>query len=205
MGARKYTFSAFERHTNAIRLGARKIIRKHKPSLNQAFSDFSQHIDELEKRPPSLERNVKLMLACKLLNHVYSGLILTECGLVVDAIICERSALETIAFHWLVCVDPNAAAEYETEQVPAPIKVRLRLEKHGVDVSHVRDLYSSDSAFTHVGRKAERFDSQMESPHQGELLFGGTGSIVDQDHMFEFLPHLLYLFPEPLMINSHPA
>lgn len=205
MSAKKYTFNGLERHTNSIRMNARKIIRKHRPSLNRAFTDFSKYLDELENSPPSLERNVKLLLGCKLFNHVYSGLVLAEAGLTVDAIICERSAFETIAFHWLVCLDPSAAKEYEAEQVPQPVKVRLRLEKLGVDVSQLRELYSIGSGFTHVGRDAERFHSQMASSQEGLLLFGGTDSIIDQGFLFEILPRLLYLFVKPPMTVSHPA
>ncbi|MDR3715215.1 MAG: hypothetical protein P4L51_20575 [Puia sp.] len=205
MSSPRYTFNNLERHTNSIRLGARKIIRKHRSFLNQAFSDFSKHLDEIEQQPPSLQRNVKLMLACKVFNHVYSGIILIESGLTVDAIICERSALESIAFHWLVCVDPTAAGEYETEKVPRPVEVRRRLEKLGVDISQLREMYSFDSEFTHVGRSSERFDNQLESSLKGSVLFGGSGSLIDQDHMIKFLPHFLYLFPEPLMKQAHPT
>ncbi len=202
MGAPKYTFDGLQKHTYSIRLGARRAVRKNRALLNQAFSDFSKFLAQITSQPLSIQRNVKIMLACKLFNHVYSSILLVESGLTVDAIICERSALETIAFHWLVCVDSKAAIEYEADKVPPPVKVRLRLESFGVDVSPLKEIYASDSAFTHVGRKSERFDNKLESEIKGYLLFGGDGSAVDQDHMFKFLPHLLYLFPEPVMLPT---
>jgi hypothetical protein len=136
---------------------------------------------------------------------VYSGLLLTESGLFSDAIICERSALETVAFHWLICLDPNAAIEYETDQAIQPVKVRLRLEKLGADVSQIRELYSLASGLTHVGRDSERFNNQLESEFKGVISFGGRASQIDQEHMFKYLPALLYLFQKPLMAGTAPA
>lgn len=168
-------------------------------SIDQEFEDFDNYFKDIENQQPSLERNVRMMLACKLFNHVYSAFILAESGLLVDAVLCERNALETIAFHWLICLDPDAHEEYERNNIPRPVEVRQRLEKLGVDISHLRDIYSRDSEISHVGRNSERFHSRMESTSKGELLFGGAFSPNDQAEMFRFLPALLYLFRHPMM------
>ena len=199
MGSPRYNFSGLQAHTNSIRLGAQRAIRKQRNDLNQAFSDFNKFLADLERLPPSLDRNVRLELSCKVFNHVYSGLILVESGLVVDAIICERSAWETIAFHWLVCTNPEAAADYERNDVPKPVEVRRKLEKLGVDVSVLRELYSWGCGMAHVGRQGERFDNHLQTSMKGSLLFGGAGSQQDQDYLLGYLPKLLYIFQHPIM------
>ncbi len=200
MRVHKYTYEGLAKHTASIRSQVSGVMHEHRSLLDQAFSDFSEYLEEIEQQPPSLERNVRMMLSCKLFNHVYAGIILAECGLIADASMCERSALETVAFHWLITVEPGSASEYETGKVPRPVEVRRRLESHGVDISNLRELYSSGSQLTHVGRKAERFNSRLESPLKGALLFGGASSLSDQSEMVHFLPHLLYLFAQPMKV-----
>lgn len=185
-------------HTKFIQMQTSSVLREHLSTIDEGFATFDNYFDELEKLPATLERNVKMMLACKFLNHVYSAFILAESGLIVDAILCERNAIETIAFHWLVCLDPNAAVEYEQGNIPRPVEVRRRLENLGADVTHIRNLYTSGSETSHVGRKSERFHSQWESPSKGILLIGGALALEDQAKMFDFLPVLLLLFCEPL-------
>jgi len=202
VGSPRYNFSGLQAHTKAIRLGAQRAIRKNRTVLNQAFSDFNEFIEGIERQPPSLCRNVKLELCCKVFNHVYSGLLLVEAGLVVDALICERSAWETTAFHWLVCIDPSAAADYERNEVPRPVEVRRALERYGVDVSPLREIYSRGCEMAHVGRQGERFDNHLQTALQGRLLFGGSGSPADQDHLLGYLPKLLYLFQRPLFTSE---
>jgi len=204
VGSPRYNFSGLQAHTKSIRLGAQRAIRKHRDGLNQAFSDFNKFIADLECRPPSLDRNVRLELSCKVFNHVYSGLILAEAGMTVDAIICERSAWEAIAFHWLVCTKPEAATDYERNDVPKPVEVRRKLEKLGVDVSALREIYSWGCGMAHVGRQGERFDNHLQTSLKGSLLFGGAGSQQDQDYLLGYLPMLLYIFQRPIMGAEDP-
>ncbi len=121
---------------------------------------------------------------------------MAESSLIVDSILCERNALETIAFHWLVCIDEKSAEEYLENDVPRPVEVRKRPEKYGVNINSIKDLYASGSQATHVGRDGERFQSQWITLSKGELFFGGALIPKDQSQMFEVLPALLYLFQE---------
>jgi len=127
---------------------------------------------------------------------------LNECGLIVDAILCERNALETVAFHWLVCIDDEAAEEFLENDIPRPVEVRKRLEKLGVNNDTIRDIYASGIQVTHVGRDSERFHSKWSNLSKGELLFGGAFLPDEQAHMFEFLPALLYLFQQNPMATE---
>jgi len=199
MRNRKYTFNNLRRHTESIRVQTSSTLQKMRPSIDQAFDDFDNYLSEVESQLPTLERNVRMTLACKLLNHVYSAFILTESGLIVDAVLCERNALETVAFHWLICLDPVASEEYEKNKAPRPVEVRRRLEQLGADVTHLRDIYAAGSETSHVGRKSERFHSKWESASKGKLLFGGDLAPEDQAEMFQFLLALLYLFCQPMM------
>ena len=198
----RFTLERLKTHSAAIRADAARILRSRAQTIDEELRAFSDFGDALEAEPASLQRNVKLLLACKFLNHVYSALLLAENGLIVDAVLCERNALETLAFHWLVCLDPNAAEEYNTQEIPRPVHVRKRLENLGVDIFHIRELYASASEVSHVGRPSERFHGDWTSPVDGKLLFAGSHSTEDQTEMFTFLPALLRLFKEPLMANG---
>ena len=149
----------------------------------KAFDDFDTFLHDLGNEPVSLKRNVTMMLACKLFNHGYSGLILAESGLIVDSILCERNALETIAFHWLVRIDEKSAEEYLENDTPRPVEVRKRLEKYGVDINSIKELYASGSQATHVGRDGERFQSQWATLSEGKLFFGGAFLPKDQSQL----------------------
>ncbi|MCO6451998.1 MAG: hypothetical protein J5I90_14540 [Caldilineales bacterium] len=114
----KFTFDNLRNHTESIRVQTSNTLQEMRPSIEQAFAYFDDCLVEVESQPPSLERNTKMMLACKSLNHVYSAFLLVESGLIVDAVLCERNALETIAFHWLICLDPATCQEYESNHIP---------------------------------------------------------------------------------------
>ena len=198
MGEFKYALENLRRHSETVRAQSAAIQREQRSFIDRSFAEFSDYLAEVERQPATLERNVRLMLACKLLNHVYSSLILAEYGLIVDAILCERNALETVAFHWLISLDPDAAKEYERGNIPRPVEVRQRLEQLGADMAQFKDIYASGSEVSHVGRRSERFHSRWESPSEGQLLFGGALAPDDQAEMFRFLPALLHLFRQPL-------
>jgi hypothetical protein len=194
----KYSLENLRKHSESVRVQSLSLQKEQQEYIEKAFVDFSEKLAEIEQQPPTLERNVRLILACKLFNHVYSGFILAERGLIVNAVLCERNALETIAFHWLASLDKDALHEYERGNIPRPVEVRRRLERLGVDIENIRSIYSSGSEISHVGRKSERFHSRWESPSEGKLLFGGDFELDDQAEMFRFLPALLYLFHQPL-------
>jgi hypothetical protein len=196
----KYSLSTLQEHTKAIRTLTKRLVRKHRSTLDEALADFNSYFDDLEQQPPTLERNVKMLLACKFLNHIYSAIILTECGLVVDAVLCARNALETAAFHWLVRLDPAAATEYGSDEIPRPVVVRKRLEEFGVDVHGIRELYSMDSELTHVSRASERFNLEWQTSRDGLLRIGGEFREEDGQHLFgDYFPFLIGAFEEPIM------
>jgi hypothetical protein len=201
MNESKYTFLKLRAHTKNICTQISPILNKHLSDTEKAFTNFDLFREELEQQPKSLIRNVKMMLACTLLNHVYSALILAESGLIVDAILCERNAIETVAFHWLICLDPAAAEKYNQENIPRPVEVRGQLERLGADIDQIRGLYAWGSKVSHVGRHSERFSCDWKSADNGELFFGGNLSPDDQDELFSFLPAILYLFMEPIMVK----
>lgn len=194
----KYTLDALETHTQTIQVLAKKVLKKHRLALDEGLAKFNGYINVLEKLPPSPERNVKMLLSCKFLNHIYSSLLLAQCGLSVDAILCVRNALETVAFHRLVCLDPTAAAEYLSDNVPRPVEVRKRLERLGEEINILGKLYSMDSKLTHVSRASERFHLEWETRKNGLLKVGGEFSEKDCKHLFgEYIPMFLHAFSEP--------
>jgi hypothetical protein len=161
----KYSFKNLQKHTMDIKGSFVNFGSPLYAFIDDAFRDFSEVIEKLEGEPPSLERNVKLILACKLLNHIYSGIVLAENGLIDGAIACERSALETVAYFWLVCLDSRICAEYNNGKRMQPVEVRKLLERAGVNITDIRKLYSRASDIVHVGRNSERFISSRVGPN----------------------------------------
>ena len=74
---------------------------KHRRALDDAVRAFDSYFSglEAEAKTDKLRANVKKVLAARFFNHWYSALLLCEAGLIVDVLICERSAIETLAFH----------------------------------------------------------------------------------------------------------
>lgn len=190
----KMRYAKLRQHTDNVRADTSRIAAKGSAALVEAIEDFDEFFQAISGE--RVNANVRRVLATKFFNHWYSSLILCESGLMTDALLCERSALETLAYYWLVCLDPAAVKEYVSEKTPRPVEVRRRLETLGVDISHIRHAYSYGSEVGHVGRESERFHLD-DSRHA--LLVGGAFSAKDCDHWLnEWLPTLLYLFQSPL-------
>jgi hypothetical protein len=197
---KEYSFENLRLHSEEIIKQFGPILQKYHGPTVQGFDHFCHFLDEIELEAPSLQKNVRLLLACKTLNHVYSGIILTERGLLVDALACERNAIETILFHWLLVLDSSVAEAYSSDAVPRPVNVRKRLEdEFNVDLSEIKSIYAKASAALHVARKSEDFHLSMTSVDRGEVYFGGKFSPEDQAQMMKFLPACLYLFWRPLL------
>ena len=171
--------------------------------LQSAFLEFNRHFSEIEDQPKSLEKNVKLLLASRFLNHVYATLLLVEAGLYSDALTCERSAIESLAAYRLICADPKMAEKYNTGNFPKPVEVRKQLEKLGYtkEVKNIQNLYSSASGITHISRENERLSVRWQNQN-GEMRVGGYFDINELNHMLEFISALLFWFLTPLGENG---
>lgn len=197
----RYSLEELRRHTRDIRLTNAELLRQQGRIFDAAIHDFEQLLNELERSNDVLS-NVQKILATKFFNHWYSTLLLCEAGLMVDALACERNALETLAYHWLVLLEPSVADNYEKSAILKPVEVRKRLEKLGADISHLRASYQYNSGVAHVGRDSERFHVQWRATRNGQLLFGGRFSKIDSEHWFSYLPVLLRIFKKPLMRSA---
>jgi hypothetical protein len=116
-----------------------------------------------------------MMLTARFINHMFSQLLLTERGLLLDAFNCSRAAIETTGFYWLVLKDPSTAELYDSEKSLKPVEVRKRLEVLDIDITALRDLYGFQSEIAHVGNKTDGLQIFWESPRAGRLLIGGGG------------------------------
>lgn len=190
---RCYSFSNLKKHTSAIRADSRRIFDTSIEKIEDAFLFFDNYLKTIEQEEINLARNVKLVMATRFINHVYSAMLLTESGMMADASICERSAIEVLAAYKLVGVEPEMIEKYETEQFPKPVKVRERLEKLGYksEAEQIQQIYASLSGITHISRRHERFSLGGE-----KLMIGGYFDKRDVEHLSEFLPFLLYWFTQ---------
>jgi hypothetical protein len=198
----RYTLAGLRKHTRSIRTNSSPISEEQRAALDRAVRDFDQYFAGLDEQTDNLRKNVGKLLATSFFNHWYAALLLAEAGLFVDAVLCERNALEVLAFHWLVCLDPVAANDYHDGAIPRPVVVRRRLEALGADITHVREAYASGSAISHVGRPSERFHLEWEDQRVGALAIGGKFNAESLHRMLEYLSALLYLFQKPLMVGS---
>ena len=96
MTQNRYSLEKLREHTESIRRETCSLTAANPNDLDNAIRAFEAGLCELEGETVSLSRNVRLLLATKFFNHVYSALLLSEAGLVADAIGCERAALEAV-------------------------------------------------------------------------------------------------------------
>ncbi|MFT6557074.1 MAG: hypothetical protein ACJAYR_000925 [Sneathiella sp.] len=190
----RYHFDLLYRHSNELSLETRRTFKNEVKSIKEAFGFLDQHLAELEKSPKNHHRNVKMALTARFLNHLFSYVILTERGLILDASNCGRSATETTAFYWLVCKDPSSSSLYDKEQSPRPIDVRKKLEAIGVDVSELRDKYGFESNIAHVGNKYDNLQISWEKQKSGSLHIGGGGDVNTRREYLQAVSHYIYMF-----------
>jgi len=194
-----YTFEKLIKHSASITRDSSSILVKHWESWDDAIKTFSEFYEKLEKSPLSIARNVKMVLSTRFFNHVYSALILVEKGLLSDAVICERSAVESLAGYKMICAEPELAEKYNTGKFPKPVEIRIKLEKLGYskEAENIRDIYKTASGITHLSRDHERFSINWETKNNGVLYIGGNSKDDDIEHMIEFLPALFHWFIMP--------
>ena len=197
----RYNLPALRRHTRQIRTDAAPLVEQHQRRLDAAVRRFDEFFAQLDEQSDNLRKNVRKVLATSFFNHWYAALVLIESGLTVDGVLCQRNALEALAFHWLVCLDPTAVDDYHSGNIPKPVVVRRRLEALGADISHIREGYSTGSEISHVGRRAERFHVEWQVENVGQLMIGGSFRHEDIEHWLEYMPALLLLFPEPMLLG----
>ena len=192
--AKSYRFEMLLKHSNETALNTRKTLKHEIMKAREIFGVLDHLFHSIEKKPKCLVRNVKLALTARFTNHIFSALLLIERGLVIDAFNCTRSALETTAFYWLVCHDESAAALYDGEKSPPPVKIRKRLEGLGVDVQSIRDSYNLESTIVHVGNRYDNIQIQWEKGNNGKLLIGGGSIPVLQKAMLHSIVKAVFRF-----------
>ncbi len=138
----RYNFDLVNRHSSLVASECRRVNSERFKSVKDTLSFLGQIIDEIGGEPKSHQRNVRMALATRFFNHLYSQLILTERGLLLGAANASRSAIETTAFYWLVCLDANSAALYDAESSPRPVEIRKKLQELVIDVSDLQGAVS---------------------------------------------------------------
>ncbi len=196
----RYSFEKLLKHTEVIRADSKALILKNKKAWDEAVGSFSDYFQSLEDSPKSIDRNVKIVLATRFMNHLYSSFILSERGMISDAVTCERSAIEVLSAYKLLCVKPELAEKYNKGKFLKPYEVRDMLEKLGYPEENekIKGIYSSASGIVHVNRDHERFSMEWEKESSGVLFVGGRFSENDVSHMLEFLPVLIHWYLMPL-------
>ena len=97
--------------------------------------------------------------------------------MILDAINSARSATETTAFYWLVCVDSENAKKYDAQSSPRPVEIRKTLEALGIDVSDLRGEYQAQSTASHVGNPTDNWQIDWKNEKDGLLMIGGGKSL----------------------------
>jgi len=170
-----YQLDTLYRHTEQTAKRTRHRCTKEINNAKEAFRVLSSHFNEVSKETNKPEKNIKLSLITRFINHLLSYFLLIERGLILDAVNSSRSAVETTAFYWLVCVDKKSLHDYVNERSPRPVDVRKKLEEIGIDVSQLKERYSRESAVCHVGNPHDQLQINWEKGNSGKLLVGGGG------------------------------
>tara|TARA_E500000318_G_scaffold81334_1_gene76581 strand:+ start:383 stop:1015 length:633 start_codon:yes stop_codon:yes gene_type:complete len=170
----RYNYDLILRHSNELALSSRKLNKERYSAAKKSISFLGQVFDTIAAQPKSLFRNVRMMLLTRFINHLFAQVLLTERGLLLDAMNCSRSATEVTAFYWLICIDKAAAQEYDADRSPRPVEIRKRLEARGIDISELQDAYKHQSSVSHVGNKHDQIQMLWESEKKGALSVGGA-------------------------------
>ncbi len=202
----RYNFELVMRHSNALAIESRKNNKERHGSARKTLSFLGQIIDEIGGEPKSHQRNVRMALATRFFNHLLSQMILTERGLFLDASNSSRSATETTAFYWLICLDPSAASLYDASSSPRPVEIRKRLEKLNIDVSELRDIYSHQSEVAHVGNSYDNMQIRWSKNNNGKLSVGGGSNNEIEKNSFNAIiaSILIFLRYDPTYEVSEP-
>lgn len=172
----RYNFDLVMRHSNMLALESRKNNKEHYLSAKQALSFLGTVIDEIGNEKKTHHRNVRMALATRFYNHLFSQIILTERGLYLDASNAFRSATETAAFYWLVSLDPSSSSLYDNTESPQPVEIRKKLENLDVDVSELRNFYKYQSSMCHVGNSHDNMQIKWREKNEGEFSVGGQAN-----------------------------
>ncbi len=172
----KYGFDLLNRHSNSLMVETRKQFKEEVKMVKEAFRLLDSLREPINDLPKGHLRNVKLSLLTRFTNHLFAQTIMAERGLILDAINCARSATETTAFYWLVCVAPENAEKYDATHSPRPVEIRKELERLGVNVDDLRDQYQQESTASHVGNPTDNWQIDWLNDKDGLLMVGGGSS-----------------------------
>ncbi len=196
----KYGFDLLNRHSNHLMQESRRNYKKEMKTVKEAFRRLDSLRVTIDDLPKGHLRNVKLALLTRFTNHLFATTFLAERGLILDAINSVRSATETTAFYWLVCVAPENAKKYDEPESPRPVEIRKKLEELGVCVEELRDRYKYESIASHVGNPTDNWQIDWQNDKDGLLLVGGGSSPHLQSILLKqvFFSALLFFKHDPL-------
>lgn len=203
----KYQYNLLNRHSNALTIDTRKKLKKEMKTAKEAFRLIDSLWSPINDLPRGHLRNVKLALVARFTNHIFAQTILTERGLILDALNCARSATETTAFYWLVCVAPETAQQYDASESPRPVEIRKGLERRGIDISELRDRYQHESTAAHVGNPTDNWQIDWQNDKDGLLMVGGGPNLALQSILLEqvFFSAVTFFKHDPLYEISEQA
>lgn len=196
----KYQYDLLHRHSNALAISTRQKLKKEMRTAKEGFRLIDSLWWPINDLPRGHLRNVRLALLTRFTNHLFAQTILTERGLILDAINSARSATETTAFYWLVCVAPENAPQYDAQESPRPVEIRKELERRGIDISELRDRYQQESTAAHVGNPTDKWQMEWQNDKDGLLMVGGGPNLQLQSILLEqvFFSALTYFKHDPL-------
>jgi hypothetical protein len=181
----RYNFDFLFIHSNTIADETRRTLKPQIMNARKIFTFLDKHFSMLEKKKKTHATNVKMMITARFINNMFSALLLTERGLLLDAFNSIRSGIEATAFYWLVCKDETTASLYDAEKSPRPVDIRKRLEALGVDIETLHSLYDVTSTIAHVGNPYDQIQIRWEQGSDGKLLIGGGRSPDVQNALLE--------------------
>jgi hypothetical protein len=199
MARGKYGFQMLSRHSNHLALESRKLFKSENNTIERTFSVLDELFAYLQRQPSNLARNVKLVLLTRFINHLLAAHILLERGLILDVHNLFRSALETTAFYWLICLQPQSAEQIVAPTSPRPVEIRKRIEQLGGDLAGLKAEYGFLSEVGHVGNPTEHIQLDWQSPKNAKLLVGGARNIEVERHLLKHVPNMVgrFIFYEP--------
>ncbi len=184
----KYNISNLRRHWET---NAEAFVRDQAASsglLHEVVQLGSLVVSLLAQRK-ALEPNCSFLLLAKALNHAYSTLILLERGLVIDAQLTCRNAIETLLLIELLVKRPDLMTKWIAGHEFTPAEVRKQLADLPVapvndvvihvssdDYEDARFVYGTFSRLTHANLESLNHAVSAESVNSFVVHIGGAHS-----------------------------
>ncbi|MDD2468265.1 MAG: hypothetical protein PHI97_30155 [Desulfobulbus sp.] len=181
----KYSLNALERHWVSIEQSFDDSYIDCIAVFREIFQCAST-VSSVRTGKKSLEQNCAFILIAKVMNHASATLVLLKRGLIIDAVLTCRNAMETSMLIELLAKQPSLCEKWSYGEQFRPSRVRKRLaelssvpvgdliiEVTADEYDEARFAYDWMSRISHANVESIRHAAKQKGENDFELKIGG--------------------------------